>query len=107
MEQLSLFGMNEESTKKEEKAFATVPNKILSLNTVFRIAVDRYLSEEIQSATQIAEKLIAEEGAPKDRFISGKPKIYIDVCEYLDSLNDVQIIENKMDKTDRIYQLIK
>jgi len=105
-EQLSLFESSQELKNNEDQQVHTKQVSV-SLNIAFRNAIDRYLSEGLESAMQMAERLLKEEGAPKERLITGKPKIYIDVCQYLDSLNNVQIIEDKVDKTDRIYRLIK
>jgi hypothetical protein len=67
--------------------------------------VDEYLSDGTQSAIEIAERLISEQRAYPDRFMSGKPKIFLLVCDYFESLPNVKLVEAKDDKTDRIYQV--
>jgi hypothetical protein len=79
----------------------------ISLNKTYCDAVDNYLLEGVQSATEIAERLIVDQGANKDRFISGKPMIYVMVCQYLDCLQNVKLMEAKEYKSDRIYHFYK
>jgi hypothetical protein len=108
-EQLSLFGSEEVIKKVEDKATdetaQVTPSPKLSLNKLCCDAVGGYLLEGVQSATEMSERLIVEQGANKDRFMFGKPMIYVAVCQYLDSVNHVKLVEAKEDKTDRIYQI--
>jgi hypothetical protein len=108
-EQLSLFGAEEvkkksEDIKKKENTTETASRSI-SLDKSYCDVVDRYLLDGVQSALEIAEKLITEQGANPDQYLSGKPKIYVAVCEYLESLQNVKLLDAKEDKTDRNYKL--
>jgi hypothetical protein len=105
-EQLSLFGTEVSTKEKKRQENSTeTPSTIIALDKSYRNAVDQYLSDGVQSAIEIAERLISEQGANPERFISGKPKIFLLVCEYLESLPNVKLLQAKDDKTDRIYQV--
>jgi hypothetical protein len=67
-----------------------------------------FLNSGAESARIICELLIKNHGAPKDRYNTGKPKIYGAVCIYLDSLHHDNIVQLKtLSHADRIYQLVK
>lgn len=74
--------------------------------TRFYHAINRYLDEGVSSARVICELLIKHNGAEKKRYITGKPRIYVEVCQYLEQLvheGKVALLEVN-GKEDRIYQ---
>lgn len=66
-----------------------------------------YLSQNVNSTRIICELLIKELNAPRDRYTTGKPKIYVSICEHLDYLvqQGSVILVNVKGKDDRIYKL--
>lgn len=113
-EQLSLFGWE---TQPEERVKETPEQQVeLKLNPIRstlsyhalkdqqQLAIERYLSQDIQSAKEMAELLIKEEKASNDRYITGKPMIYVQVCRYLDVHPHVQLQDSLEDKSDRFYR---
>jgi Protein of unknown function (DUF3895) len=66
-----------------------------------------YLRQNVNSARVICELLIKEKKAPRDRYITGKPKIYVSICEHLDYLvqQGIVCLANKKGKDDRTYKL--
>ncbi|MBY3621233.1 hypothetical protein M2444_004622 [Paenibacillus sp. PastF-3] len=69
--------------------------------------VDTYLSSGIKSAREIAIKLataLSEEGEQVEYFISGKPKLYVALCQYLEAgVHDGRFIYLGGDTADRHY----
>jgi Protein of unknown function (DUF3895) len=67
-----------------------------------------FLLKGISSARVICELLIKEKGAARERYITGKPKIYTAVCLHLDSLvknGDIELLHTKYTE-DRFYRII-
>lgn len=68
-------------------------------------AICLYLKEGIESARVICELLIRHEGMNEERYATGKPKIYLDVCRYIDRLveqGEYQLIQSN--QQDRQYR---
>jgi Protein of unknown function (DUF3895) len=66
-----------------------------------------YLRQNVNSARVICELLIKNKNANRDRYSTGKPKIYVSICEYLEHLVQQDSVElvTKKGKDDRIYTL--
>lgn len=64
--------------------------------------VRNYIEEGIRSARTICELLIREHGAPKARYITGKPKIYIALCLLIEQHIPV-VMTKDLGRTDRQY----
>lgn len=95
------FDLFEEPEKVVKEATPLVDFK---LSLMYREAIMKYV-ETVSSARIITELLIKNEFAPKERYSTGKPKIYPQVCMYLDSLISQGILQltNIDGKTDRTY----
>lgn len=65
----------------------------------------QYLENGVRSARILCELLITEHEAPNVRFITGKPQIYVAVCQYIESNKSV-VIES-VDTVDRHYILLR
>lgn len=72
----------------------------LVLPVEFHDPVRKYLAEGIKSARIICELLIEKHGAPNKRFKSGRPKIYVPVCIFIERDNPgVKVVDlNRMDR---------
>lgn len=63
--------------------------------------------EGIGSARVICELLIKNNCAQNERYHTGKPKIYLSVCKYLDQLTLEEACEvTSATQIDRVYRLI-
>lgn len=84
-------------------------NIFLSKGIATKEAINQLLEQGIQSARVISELLIKKGIVENKRFISGKPKIYVKVCLYLDGLvnDEIALLVNVVGKEDRIYQYVK
>ncbi|MBU9713862.1 DUF3895 domain-containing protein [Evansella tamaricis] len=78
---INLFTEEEMPAPKREKDVS--PH---ALDPQYREAVQRYLKEGVTSARVITELLIKNNGAPRERYTTRKPKLYVAVCFYLDLL---------------------
>lgn len=91
----NLFDMKPSEEPQEEKYKYRFSNQI-----------DQYLRQDLNNARGICERLINEAGASNERFSTGKPKIYGEVCIYLDKLvNHGNLILIDDNDSDRIYQI--
>ncbi|MCL6570884.1 MAG: DUF3895 domain-containing protein [Bacillus sp. (in: Bacteria)] len=81
------------------------PNQ-LSPTSNFQDAINRYLQEGVESARLISELLIKHHGAGNRRYITGKPRVYLEVCQYLEGLvyEGKLILVNENGKDDRVYR---
>ncbi|SEM73656.1 Protein of unknown function [Mesobacillus persicus] len=72
-------------------------------------AINQYLDEGVTSARIISELLIKHHGASNKRYITGKPRIYVEVCQYLEGLVDdgKLSLEEVVEKVDRSYKIVK
>jgi len=80
----------------------------LALSQQIRKLVLEYL--EITHSTRIiCELLIKNKFVSEERYITKKPKIYMQVAKYLDDLVNEEIVEliGTVDYEDRLYQLVK
>ncbi|MDA2638514.1 DUF3895 domain-containing protein [Bacillus cereus group sp. BfR-BA-01489] len=69
-------------------------------------AIEYYLQKGVSSAWVLCELLMKEHNAPKDRYATRKPKMYVPVCMYLDELvkrGTIRLVEID-GKLDRVYQ---
>ncbi|PEF36454.1 DUF3895 domain-containing protein [Bacillus wiedmannii] len=68
--------------------------------------IEYYLQNGVTSAWVLCELLVKEHNAPKDRYTTRKPKMYVPVCMYLDELVKQGAIRlvGKEGKLDRMYQ---
>ncbi|MEW4154118.1 DUF3895 domain-containing protein [Bacillus thuringiensis] len=69
-------------------------------------AIEYYLQKGVSSAWVLCELLVKEHNAPKDRYATRKPKMYVPVCMYLDELvkqGTIRLVEID-GKLDRMYQ---
>jgi len=64
--------------------------------------VMEYLQQGIQSAVQISELLVKNHGAPNDRLLRGRPRIYTSVCMLLDGHPNCTLLQKSFE--DRLYQ---
>lgn len=81
-----------------------VPLLDFKLSNIYREAIIKYV-DSVSSARIITELLIKNEFAPKERYSTGKPKIYPQVCMFLDSLvyQGVLQLTNIDGRNDRTY----
>lgn len=56
-------------------------------------AVKQYVANGVGSARIISELLIRDHGSPECRYITGKPKIYTDVCQFIERTFNTIAIE--------------
>ncbi|GFN31730.1 DUF3895 domain-containing protein [Paenibacillus xylaniclasticus] len=75
------------------------------LDYKYHSKVKAYLQSGIQSARVICELLIEEHGASSRRFLTGKPKLYMGVCLFIESLNGYKLLS--MSSEDRNYGRIQ
>ncbi len=106
--QLSLFS----ESPVEEDAPSNQPKTIQSnssLSIDIQNAITSLLTTDKISTRELCETLIEQFKAPKERFSSGKPKIYPTVCIFLESLVQNGQLEfvQEVDRGDRIYKVIK
>ncbi|WP_134703430.1 DUF3895 domain-containing protein [Ammoniphilus sp. YIM 78166] len=101
-EQLSLFG-GEDEPIEEKKTEAKVAPIVERKSTGWH-AVDILLENGLQSAREISEQLLRDAGSSEDRYVTGKPRVFVKVCRYLDSREDLTVLEAKEDKSDRVYK---
>ncbi|UIJ70007.1 DUF3895 domain-containing protein (plasmid) [Bacillus cereus] len=69
-------------------------------------AIEYYLQKGVSSAWVLCELLVKEHNAPKGRYATRKPKMYVPVCMYLDELvkrGTIRLVEID-GKLDRVYQ---
>ncbi|HDR4885437.1 TPA: DUF3895 domain-containing protein [Bacillus cereus] len=69
-------------------------------------AIEYYLQKGVSSAWVLCELLMKEHNAPKDRYATRKPKMYVPVCMYLDELvkqGTIRLVEID-GKLDRMYK---
>ncbi|MCK6259555.1 DUF3895 domain-containing protein [Fictibacillus sp. KIGAM418] len=101
------FEFFEEDNKQDSIQREAVRIQEFSISFGYQEAIRSYLEKGITSTRILCELLIKEHHAPKDRYISGKPKIYSEVCFYLESLcslGEVKFISKK-DQEDRLYSM--
>jgi hypothetical protein len=101
--QIDLFSEPKEEKNKGIKKHS--PG--LELDEWLKIPVVEMVESGVQSAAMICELLIKDHGASEESFSSGKRKIYVSVCFFLDSLvllGRCKLISK--DSQDRKYQLI-
>ncbi|WP_251636210.1 DUF3895 domain-containing protein [Neobacillus niacini] len=102
---------NQESLDLFGETIKEVPKQIHIRKTGdsrFFQAINGYLDEGVTSVRVICELLIKHNGAEKERYLTGKPRIYPGVCQYLEQLvydDKVSLIEVN-GKEDRIYQIV-
>ncbi|WP_235851649.1 DUF3895 domain-containing protein [Heyndrickxia camelliae] len=82
-------------------------NVQINLGLTLEDQIFQFVQEGISSARVICELLIKHEQVFSVRYITGKPKIFVRVCQYLDSLVDQGIIKNReiLGTDDRIYNI--
>jgi len=95
VEPFDLFAWQEET----ESEGAEPP--MLELDYAYRGKVKAYLSGGIRSARVICELLIEEHGASGRRFLTGKPKLYMSVCLFIESLDGFKL--HSISPEDRSY----
>jgi hypothetical protein len=97
---LKLFG---KSDLKEN------PTKTLQTKLNFNDEIWRYLEEGVESTRVICELLIKNYNEEKRRYITGKPKIYFDVCQYLEQLVDAGkgLLVSIIGTEERLYKIVK
>lgn len=100
--QIDLFGIQEDN-EKLERSSRTVENLDGDLPQWMKERIFHYLEKGIYSARIICEALITQDHAPRDRYITGKPKIYAPVCRFINSLSDYRLKEGNQDN--RYYEL--
>ena len=86
-----------------------IPNQVTKTgDSPFFHAINGYLDEGVTSARVICELLIKHNGAEKKRYLTGKPRIYGEVCLYLEQLvhDDKITLVEVNGKEDRIYQKV-
>ncbi|MED3325529.1 DUF3895 domain-containing protein [Bacillus thuringiensis] len=72
----------------------------------YQKAIEYYLQKGVSSAWVLCELLVKEHNAPKGRYATRKPKMYVPVCMYLDELvkrGTIRLVEID-GKLDRMYQ---
>ncbi|MED4456161.1 DUF3895 domain-containing protein [Metabacillus fastidiosus] len=79
--------------------------KAVSLNQIHKDAINDFLASGVTSARMICELLIKHSNISDGRYTTTKPKIYYDVCIYLDSLIDDSESITNIGTEDRIYKL--
>jgi len=70
-----------ESKSKQPNMIAGLTQGPLSSSQ--KQAVDRYLNADVESVRAMCELLIRDAIAPNDRFLTGKPRIFGELCLYL------------------------
>lgn len=65
--------------------------------------------ESTGSTRIISELLIKKHNASSERYLTGKPRLYLPICMYLDELVELSTVDliEKHGKDDRIYRLIQ
>jgi hypothetical protein len=101
--QLDLFGIQEENVQ-DEYSTRKIENLGEDLPQWLKERIFHYLEKGISSARIICEALITEDHAPRDRYITGKPKIYAPVCRFIDSLSDYRLKDGNHDN--RYYEFL-
>lgn len=106
--QLNLFS----ESPVEEDVSSNQPKTIQStssLSTDIQNAIISLMTTDKISTRELCENLIEQYKAPKERFSSGKPKIYPTVCIFLETLAQNGQLEfiHEVDREDRIYKVIK
>jgi len=74
------------------------------LTETMKEAILSHLQEGIQSARIISELLIKNGSTRDNRFVTGKPKIYVEVCGFIESLIPEHCKMLSADQNDRLYQ---
>jgi hypothetical protein len=102
-EQVSFFEHFENSSRKTAK-----PNQI-SQKFNFQDTIIRYLEEGVESARIICELLIKNHNIENKRYLTGKPRIYVEVCQYLEGLvkEGELFLAEVIGKEDRVYQKVR
>nr|WP_202113150.1 DUF3895 domain-containing protein [Paenibacillus sp. MMS18-CY102] len=85
-EPLDLFAWQEQVEQAEEQKESPAWELQYGLQAPTR----RYLQSGMKSARVICELLITEHGASDLRFLTGKPRLYLSVCSFIESLDGVQ-----------------
>ena len=97
-----------DETKEQTTVQSNLSYKENSLLTsLIQKAIYSILITGTSSAREVCEELINNHEVPKDRYPTGKPKIYPLVCIFLDSLvlkGELEFI-NEDERTDRFYKL--
>ncbi|WLD91921.1 DUF3895 domain-containing protein [Alkalihalobacillus sp. AL-G] len=100
---LSLFDDQPVQNPSDEEIILDAAAYILS--NEYKDAILSYLDEGVESARLICELLIKNQNAPRERYISNKPRIYYSVCLFLDNLIISEQLElHSHDTIDRIYK---
>ncbi|WP_127530470.1 DUF3895 domain-containing protein [Paenibacillus kobensis] len=89
-EPFDLFDWQEETESKAEGEGPEPPT--FELDYTYHGKVKAYLTGGIQSARVICELLIEEHGASNRRFLTGKPKLYMGVCMFIESLDGFKLL---------------
>lgn len=77
-----------------------------SLSQHYQNEILSYIKTGVSSTRVICELLIKNNNVDSERYTTDKPKIYVSVCMYLDSLVEEGILELGInDEVDRIYSL--
>ncbi|RKL66578.1 hypothetical protein CR203_14925 [Salipaludibacillus neizhouensis] len=99
---INLFSEEEMPLPKKENDL-----KPYALASEYRDAVFGYLTEGVTSTRIICELLMKNYHAPSERYYSGRPKIYVSVCFYLDLLvsKEKALHIGSLNLDDRYYKL--
>lgn len=95
-----------ESTFQEVSATLENLHKV-NLSQSLEEHIFQFIKAGTSSARVICELLIKNDLVSKERYLTGKPKIYVKVCQYLDSLVEDGVIKSRtvMGTDDRLYKL--
>lgn len=88
-----------------KRARASPSGRSGAIGETIRLAVLDYLQQGLGSARIICERLIADESLLDERFSTGKPHIYVPVCQLIDeyvNMGYCELLES--DQTDRKYR---
>ncbi len=102
-EQLSLFGGEDEPIEEKKTEVKAAP--IVERKSFGWRAVDILLENGLQSAREISEQILRDAGPSEDRYVTGKPRVFVEVCRYLDGREDLMVMDAKEDKSDRLYKI--
>lgn len=106
-DQMTFF--SNEQAEKVEKSYHLSTMKDFKLKDNHIEHIETYLQHQKTNARFICELLIKHQIAPDNRYVTGKPKIYVSVCLYLDSLvtkGRLVLDEEESNSTDRKYKLV-
>lgn len=101
--QLDLFDQWNEANPAVPDLNRTAEDKRLRLTDPIKQAIQVYLADGVHSARMICELLIRDHQASQARYITEKPRIYMEVCSYIETLS-VQV--TRADEIDRFYDIV-